>query len=126
MKEIKFGIRVPAFPLNESQGQMFRDEIVDYLAALEGQYASIWVADHFLPWYSALDAKTDTLECWTTLVYLAGRFPDYDLGTIVLSQSYRNPALLAKMGATLQLLTGGRFILGFGAGWKEDEYLAYG
>ena len=42
-----------------------------------------------------------------------------------MSQSYRNPALLAKMGATLQFLTKGRFILDIGAGWKEDEYLAY-
>lgn len=47
-------------------------------------------------------------------------------GNIVLSNSYRNPALLAKMGATLQTLTRGRFILGIGAGWKEDEYKAYG
>jgi alkanesulfonate monooxygenase SsuD/methylene tetrahydromethanopterin reductase-like flavin-dependent oxidoreductase (luciferase family) len=69
---------------------------------------------------------TDTLECWTTLTYLAGRYPGLTLGSIVMSQSYRAPALLAKMGATLQMLSGGRFVLGLGAGWKEDEYLAYG
>jgi alkanesulfonate monooxygenase SsuD/methylene tetrahydromethanopterin reductase-like flavin-dependent oxidoreductase (luciferase family) len=48
------------------------------------------------------------------------------VGTLVLGQSYRNPALLAKMAANLQLLSDGRFILGLGAGWKEDEYRAYG
>jgi alkanesulfonate monooxygenase SsuD/methylene tetrahydromethanopterin reductase-like flavin-dependent oxidoreductase (luciferase family) len=48
------------------------------------------------------------------------------MGSIVLGQSYRNPALTAKMASTLQVLTGGRFILGLGAGWKEDEYAAYG
>ena len=47
-------------------------------------------------------------------------------GSIVISQSYRNPALLAKMGATLQSHSDGRFVLGLGAGWKQDEYLAYG
>ena len=44
----------------------------------------------------------------------------------MLAQSYRNPALVAKMAANLQLISGGRFILGLGAGWKEDKYLAYG
>ena len=126
MGSVKFGIRIPAFPLNDSRGGLFRNGIVNFLEALRGKYDSVWVADHFVPWYSPLDPMTDTLECWTTLVYLAGRFPDYDFGSIVMSQSYRNPALLAKMGATLQFLTEGRFILGIGAGWKQDEYLAYG
>jgi len=66
------------------------------------------------------------LECWTGISYLAGAFPHLQFGSIVLCQSYRNPALLAKMAATLQALTGGRLIFGIGAGWKEDEYLAYG
>jgi alkanesulfonate monooxygenase SsuD/methylene tetrahydromethanopterin reductase-like flavin-dependent oxidoreductase (luciferase family) len=47
-------------------------------------------------------------------------------GHAVLCQSFRNPALVAKMGATLQFMSGGRFILGLGAGWKEDEYVSYG
>lgn len=58
--------------------------------------------------------------------YVAGRFPAFEIGPVVLGQSYRNPALLAKMAATLQTLCGGRLIMGIGAGWKEDEYHAYG
>jgi alkanesulfonate monooxygenase SsuD/methylene tetrahydromethanopterin reductase-like flavin-dependent oxidoreductase (luciferase family) len=115
---IKFGLRVPAFPFNDSRGSTFRDEIFSFLAGLEGLYASAWVADHFVPWYTEIDIMTDTLEAWTGLTYLAGKFEGYDFGNIVLSQSYRNPALLAKMAATFQLFSGGRLILSIGSGWK--------
>jgi alkanesulfonate monooxygenase SsuD/methylene tetrahydromethanopterin reductase-like flavin-dependent oxidoreductase (luciferase family) len=123
---IKFGLRIPAFPLHDSRGLAFRDEIVEYLAALEGRFDSAWLADHFIPWHTETDPTTDTLECWTGLSYLAGKFEGYNFGTIVLSQSYRNPALLGKMAATFQFMSSGRLILAIGAGWKEDEYLAYG
>jgi alkanesulfonate monooxygenase SsuD/methylene tetrahydromethanopterin reductase-like flavin-dependent oxidoreductase (luciferase family) len=126
MQNVKFGIRIPAFPFNDSRKGEFRDEILNYLTQCDGKFDSVWVADHFVPWYEPQDPMTDTLECWTSLTYLAGVFSSYDFGSIVMSQSYRNPALLAKMGATLQTLSNGRFILGIGAGWKEDEYLAYG
>ncbi len=66
-----------------------------------------------------------TYEAMTVLTYLAARFPEFDVGSSVLGQSYRNPAHLAKTAATLQTLTRGRFILGLGAGWKEDEHHAY-
>src|SRR5438477_13015772 len=65
-------------------------------------------------------------EGWTLLTYLAGAFPRFRYGHLVLAQSYRNPALLAKMAATLQHLSDGRFILGLGAGWHEEEYRSYG
>ena len=68
----------------------------------------------------------DTIEAWTTITYLLARYEKMRMGTIVLSQSYRSPALLAKMAANAQWLSGGRFILGIGAGWKENEYRAYG
>jgi alkanesulfonate monooxygenase SsuD/methylene tetrahydromethanopterin reductase-like flavin-dependent oxidoreductase (luciferase family) len=57
---------------------------------------------------------------------MAASFPRYRFGHLVLSQSYRNPGLLGMMAATLQNLTGGRFILGLGAGWAEEEYRAFG
>jgi alkanesulfonate monooxygenase SsuD/methylene tetrahydromethanopterin reductase-like flavin-dependent oxidoreductase (luciferase family) len=86
-------------------------------------FDSLWIADHFY----GFDAKTDPfLEGWTTLTWLAAKFPDVMLCHHVLGHGYRPPALTAKMAATLQTLSGGRFILGIGAGWREDEYLAYG
>ncbi len=126
MTMIKFGCRVPAFPVDGSLGDRFRDQIFEFLDTAQDQFDSAWVADHFVPWDQAQDPLTDTLECWTTLTYLAGKYPKLTFGSIVMSQSYRTPALLAKMAATLQALSGGRFVLGLGAGWKKDEYLAYG
>jgi alkanesulfonate monooxygenase SsuD/methylene tetrahydromethanopterin reductase-like flavin-dependent oxidoreductase (luciferase family) len=72
------------------------------------------------------DQTTPTFECFTTLTYLCAKYTHLSFGSIVMAQSYRPPALLAKMAAMLQVLSGGRFILGIGAGWKEDEYRAYG
>ena len=86
-------------------------------------FDSLWIADHFY----GFDAKTDPfLEAWTTLTWLAGRYENVQLCHHVLGHGYRPPALTAKMAATLQTLSGGRFILGIGAGWRADEYAAYG
>jgi alkanesulfonate monooxygenase SsuD/methylene tetrahydromethanopterin reductase-like flavin-dependent oxidoreductase (luciferase family) len=125
MAEVKFGWRVPAFPFDNSRRSTFIDQINKTMEKVEGRFDSAWVADHFIPWATMVSDEVDTLECMTTISYLAGAFPGLKFGSIVLCQSYRNPALLAKMGATLQILTGGRFIFGIGAGWKQDEYLAY-
>nr|MBA2363982.1 LLM class flavin-dependent oxidoreductase [Chloroflexia bacterium] len=57
---------------------------------------------------------------------MAALHPRLVFGHTVLCQSFRNPALVAKMAATLQLLSGGRYVLGIGAGWDEAEYRAYG
>jgi alkanesulfonate monooxygenase SsuD/methylene tetrahydromethanopterin reductase-like flavin-dependent oxidoreductase (luciferase family) len=86
-------------------------------------FDSLWLADHFY----GFDAPTDPfMEAWTTLTWLAAKFPQVTLCHHVLGQGYRNPALTAKMAATLQVLSGNRFMLGIGAGWREDEYRAYG
>jgi alkanesulfonate monooxygenase SsuD/methylene tetrahydromethanopterin reductase-like flavin-dependent oxidoreductase (luciferase family) len=66
------------------------------------------------------------LESFTTLSYMAALHPQLKFGHTVICQSFRNPALVAKMAATLQFLSGGRFILALGAGWNEEEYRAYG
>jgi len=99
------------------------DRLAYYLQTLEigeGGLSAMWVSDHLQ------SGERPVFEGWTALTYLAALAPSYRVGHMVLSQSYRNPALLAKMAATLQTLTGGRFVLGLGAGWQEDEYLAYG
>lgn len=90
------------------------------VALLADSFTSLWIPDHFM------FGQSDVPEAMTTLSFMAGKYPALDVGALVLGQSYRNPALLAKMAATLQNLSGGRFILGIGAGWKEDEYRAYG
>jgi alkanesulfonate monooxygenase SsuD/methylene tetrahydromethanopterin reductase-like flavin-dependent oxidoreductase (luciferase family) len=89
------------------------------LPQLTPHFRSVWMTDHFF-WEGQ-----PTYEAMTSLTYLAARFPNIDVGPMVLGQNYRNPALLAQMGATLQALSNGRFVLGLGAGWKEDEYNAY-
>src|SRR5215469_7623197 len=91
-----------------------------FLRALAPPFTSFWTADHLQI------REHPVLECWTALCIYAAEFPRLRCGTIVLGQSYRNPALLAKMAAVFQRMSGGRLIFGLGAGWKEDEYRAYG
>jgi alkanesulfonate monooxygenase SsuD/methylene tetrahydromethanopterin reductase-like flavin-dependent oxidoreductase (luciferase family) len=92
----------------------------DILERLPPEFSTIWVNDHLQ------FGSEEQLEGWTLLTFLAGAHPRFHFGHLVLSQSFRNPALLAKMAATLHDLTGGKFILGLGAGWHEEEYRAYG
>jgi alkanesulfonate monooxygenase SsuD/methylene tetrahydromethanopterin reductase-like flavin-dependent oxidoreductase (luciferase family) len=125
-RKVLFGWRIPDFPLDRSRGNVFTSQIVNILDVIHEHFDSAWEADHFIPWAGFQDPATDTLEAWTTIAYLAGRYPDLKFGNIVLCQSYRSPALLAKMAATLQTFTNGRLILSIGAGWKADEYKAYG
>lgn len=114
----EFGISLGA-PRAEPMGDR-HDYYRDLLQRGAGTFSSAWLSDHLM--------KDDApiLEAWTALTWLAAEFPNYHFGNLVLSQSYRNPALLAKMAATFQYLSGGRLILGIGAGWQADEYLAYG
>lgn len=111
---------------------------------------SVWLCDHFLtlsPDHYTTQAGVDRtkdnapsaseagtarsksiplLECWTALCALSGETQRLRLGTSVLCNSYRNPAILAKMAATLDVISGGRLDLGLGAGWFQAEYEAYG
>jgi len=86
---------------------------------------SIWVFDHLLFRYPG---KPDegVREAWTTLAALASAVPRVELGSLVMCSSFRNPALMAKMAATLDDLSGGRVILGLGSGWHDPEYAAFG
>jgi alkanesulfonate monooxygenase SsuD/methylene tetrahydromethanopterin reductase-like flavin-dependent oxidoreductase (luciferase family) len=134
MSELKFMWRIPAYPTEGSRRGVFIKQIMDALDYIEGKFDGAFLDDHLLPWTAVdhpggrdpLPNDVDTLECMTTLAYLASAYPKLTFGPIVLSQSYRNPALVAKMGANLQLLTKGRFVMGLGAGWYEPDYDAYG
>jgi F420-dependent oxidoreductase-like protein len=82
------------------------------------------VTDHFMP--NTPDREGDVLECWSTLSALAATVPRLRVGTIVCGNTYRHPAVFAKMAATVDVLSGGRLICGIGAGWQENEHAAYG
>jgi F420-dependent oxidoreductase-like protein len=82
------------------------------------------VTDHFMP--NTPEREGDTLEAWSTLAALAALVPRMRVGTIVLGNTYRHPAVVAKMAATLDIVTGGRLVLGIGAGWQQNEHDAYG
>jgi probable F420-dependent oxidoreductase len=86
---------------------------------------SIWVYDHLL-FRSPGDPTTGIYECWSMLAALAADTSRVEIGTIVLAIPFRNPALLAKMAATVDEISGGRLILGIGAGWNEPEFDAFG
>ena len=84
----------------------------------------IWYADHFMP--NAEDTSQPWPEAWITLAALGARIPRLRLGTLVSGNTYRHPAVLAKMAATLDHITGGRVVLGIGSGWQENEHIQYG
>ena len=125
MSNLKFGWHMHSFPVDGSSGAAFIDQIHHTLERIHPHFDSVWVDDHLWPWAKWQANDTPYLECLTTIAYFAAAYPSLKFGASVLCQSYRNPGLLAKMAANLQLLTGGRFLFGLGAGWMEEEYQAY-
>ncbi|MFX0185977.1 MAG: LLM class F420-dependent oxidoreductase [Candidatus Hodarchaeota archaeon] len=104
----------------------FNYETVEKIAinAEKVGYNSIWTSDHFF-----LDTQSEERNCmeaWTLLSALAAKTKSLRLGTLVTCNSYRYPAILAKIAATVDHISNGRLEFGIGAGWKEIEYNAYG
>ena len=87
-------------------------------------FESVWVFDHFQTEPDPTDELT--FESFTTLAAMAASTERVRLGQVVICTAYRNPALTAKMIGTMDVISGGRMTLGIGAGWKEDEWRAYG
>ena len=120
MAAIQIGFCIPAEARKKDELQTWVADINRALTLVSPYFDSAWIVDHLM-----FD-DTAVLEGFTTLSYFAALHPKLKFGHAVLCQSFRNPALLAKMAATLQFLSDGRFMLGMGAGWHEAEYRAYG
>jgi F420-dependent oxidoreductase-like protein len=100
-------------------------EVLDEVKHAEATgWDGVWIADHFMP--NTADKVGLTQECWTVLAAIAAVVPRVRLGTLVVGNTYRNPAILAKQAAQVDIISGGRLILGMGAGWQENEHDAYG
>ena len=117
MGQVQLGLIVPEDVLGTSGRLGYLEDVDRLLTYVTGHYDSAWFIDHL---------QGDVLEGWTALTYLSALHPELRWGHSVLCQSFRNPALVAKMGATLQFLSGGRFVLGIGAGGHAADYRAYG
>lgn len=128
-KKIKFGFIVPQGWKLDLPKDLSPDDQFGLIKKMSKQaetlnYDSIWLYDHFhtVPRVELVSM----FECWTTLSALAMETEKIGLGQIVTCNSYRNPALLAKMASVLDVISGGRLLFGIGAGWYEHEYLGYG
>jgi len=120
--KIRFGVTIDATP--EMLLKADYNAIKEMAAQYESLgYYSLWGMDH-LTW--GQEGKGAVFEVWTLLSALATETRKVRLGTMVACNSFRNPSLTAKIAATLDVISNGRLILGYGAGWKQDEYEAYG
>ncbi len=115
---LRFGLRLP------QDGADF-GELRDLAQAAEQLgYHSLWLFDHF--YHFPFIGNRSVLEPWTLMSVLAGATTRIRFGTLVLCNGYRPPAMLAKMAATLDALSGGRLEFGYGAGWHQEEFGGYG
>jgi F420-dependent oxidoreductase-like protein len=87
-------------------------------------WEGVWLLDHFMS--ADGDMSRPILECWASLVGLAAVVPRVRLGTLVCGNTYRHPAVLANTAVAADHVSGGRVVLGIGAGWQENEHAAYG
>jgi F420-dependent oxidoreductase-like protein len=123
---LDFGLQVPRFDWPGHPGSTAELLAEIARAAEEAGFTSLWVMDHFLQIPQVGREWEDMLDSYTTLGYLAGVTDHIRLGTLVTGITYRNIAHLAKIVATLDVLSGGRAMCGLGAAWFEREHRLYG
>jgi probable F420-dependent oxidoreductase len=120
-RPLKVGIQLP-----EVERDVRWAELLDMTRAIEDLgFDSVWVGEHLLYRWEDRPAR-GPWEAWTLLAAIAASTSRVELGPLVACTSFHNPALLAKQAATIDELSGGRFVLGLGAGWNETEFRAYG
>ncbi len=121
-----FGLQLTTYPPRDG-GNHFDSTLQVAQTCEAAGLDSVWFADHFM-WRSEEepDKERPTLECFVTLAALAAATERVRLGALVVGVPYRNPALLAKMHATLDIVSHGRSIIGLGAGWHKLEFDSYG
>jgi probable F420-dependent oxidoreductase len=115
------------FSLWPSNTRAPADVLEDVRGAEANGWYGVWLADHYMPnTGDTTPARGDVYECWALLPALAAVTERVRIGTLVSPTSIHHPALLAKRAATIDQLSGGRFVLGLGAGWQLNEHHAYG
>ena len=125
-RPIKVGLRLPASE-KDSDDPIRWSDIRDIATLAEDVgFDSLWVVDHFLYQLEGAEEPDGLWEAWSLISALASCTKSVELGTLVLCMGFRNPALLAKMADTVEEISGGRLILGLGAGYHELEYRAFG
>jgi probable F420-dependent oxidoreductase len=120
-RTLKVGIQLP-----EVEREVRWPELLDMTRAIEDLgFDSVWVGEHLLYRWADRPAR-GPWEAWTLLAGIAASTARIELGPLVACTNFHNPALLAKQAATIDELSGGRFVLGLGAGWNETEFRAFG
>ncbi len=115
------------FSLWPSNTRAPADALEDVRGAEANGWYGVWMADHYMPnTGDTTPVRGDVYECWALLPALAAVTERVRIGTLVSPTSVHHPALLAKRAATIDQLSGGRFVLGLGAGWQLNEHHAYG